>query len=619
VRKYTPYFALNEWGKLMAKDKKKAFTLTELLVVVVVIGILAAVALPKYSRIMETRKTTEAEEMMAAVRTEQEHRCALDKPYVADFGKLSQTSLTSLSSTKAQSEHFVYELSGTGMLASSKGKYTYNLEMPSYTDGRVCCSGDDCDKLNKDYMNCNTLKGQSDYRVENDCAAQDVDSTPVHKPCDGQPKPDSKTKDCNQEEGADWCGLVTTSYECVGDTWVPSNSGVCKKRKEDETKECPCGPTLTAKYECSKETYEWELGEFSPAECLVAPAPKEEPCPEGEGQKIPLVSCDEATNTWKVEWDESACEEVGDPKTCAGWDKYFVKEGSSGKEMCHNNYRVTNFAGYTNNDVTEGNFSTKCCKESEYRLEKGLVVEVDHRGKHESDQHIGSNEVLYYATSGLNTGAGRFADIRSEKTDCLSGDGNELNCFVTSDCSWGDDCFTDTEPISEPEFIGRLPEVDDAFCFGCNAEVGGDCPDVAYSYSKHSFTYEGYAYAGGDPNSSSDPCDNFDGKGDLGPMVYHDTCTDIPVDPSNTAVSNIKGNPRCGTVMQNGGSLGCSSSRNWMDQIQTVQVTFERRRGCGNSQQVTGTCSSTLILYYRPRITTWDRYYCVRRDRTGRY
>ncbi|MDD7578242.1 MAG: prepilin-type N-terminal cleavage/methylation domain-containing protein, partial [Elusimicrobia bacterium] len=60
------------------KNKKKAFTLTELLVVVIVIGVLSAVVLPKFSKVIETRKTTEAEELMASVRTEQEKRCALD-------------------------------------------------------------------------------------------------------------------------------------------------------------------------------------------------------------------------------------------------------------------------------------------------------------------------------------------------------------------------------------------------------------------------------------------------------------------------------------------------------------------------------------------------------------
>lgn len=48
------------------QKKKKAFTLTELLVVVVVIGVLSAVALPRFTRAIETRKTGEAEEMLSA-------------------------------------------------------------------------------------------------------------------------------------------------------------------------------------------------------------------------------------------------------------------------------------------------------------------------------------------------------------------------------------------------------------------------------------------------------------------------------------------------------------------------------------------------------------------------
>ena len=51
--------------------RKRAFTLTELLIVVIVIGVLSAVTLPKFNRVIENRKVTEAEEMMSAVRTEQ--------------------------------------------------------------------------------------------------------------------------------------------------------------------------------------------------------------------------------------------------------------------------------------------------------------------------------------------------------------------------------------------------------------------------------------------------------------------------------------------------------------------------------------------------------------------
>ena len=38
---------------------KRAFTLTELLIVVIVIGVLSAVTLPKFTRVIENRKVTE--------------------------------------------------------------------------------------------------------------------------------------------------------------------------------------------------------------------------------------------------------------------------------------------------------------------------------------------------------------------------------------------------------------------------------------------------------------------------------------------------------------------------------------------------------------------------------
>ena len=123
----------------MKKTKKKeAFTLTELLVVVIVIGVLAAIVLPKFSKVMETRKTTEAEELMAAVRTEQERRCALDKPYATEFTQMRDL-VASSQATKYTTKNYVYELGNTGMQALSTGKYGYTLQMPSYRDGRLCC------------------------------------------------------------------------------------------------------------------------------------------------------------------------------------------------------------------------------------------------------------------------------------------------------------------------------------------------------------------------------------------------------------------------------------------------------------------------------------------------
>ena len=133
--------------------KKKAFTLTELLVVVVIIGVLSAVVLPKFTKMLDTRKATEAESVMRAVRNEQEARCTLDKNYTGVATKLA--------SLPKSSKHLTYSLDEKGITATGS-KYT--LSIPSYTDGRICC--DDtcegcaakCNDLNKDYPKCSELK-----------------------------------------------------------------------------------------------------------------------------------------------------------------------------------------------------------------------------------------------------------------------------------------------------------------------------------------------------------------------------------------------------------------------------------------------------------------------------
>ncbi|MGN1058673.1 MAG: type IV pilin protein, partial [Candidatus Avelusimicrobium sp.] len=129
----------------MKKSKKKAFTLTELLIVVIVIGVLSAAVLPKFNKVIETRKTTEAEELMASVRTEQEKRCALDKRYLTQMSEM--TDIVKNNETK----NFTIALAGRGIEAKSKGKYNYTLKMPSYADGRICCEETGCSKLNKEY------------------------------------------------------------------------------------------------------------------------------------------------------------------------------------------------------------------------------------------------------------------------------------------------------------------------------------------------------------------------------------------------------------------------------------------------------------------------------------
>lgn len=238
----------------MKKNRReKAFTLTELLVVVIVIGILAAVVLPKFSKVLETRKTTEAEEIMAAVRTEQEKRCALDKNYTTNADTVNLASLTT--------KHFSYTLKNTGMEAQSKGKYAYTLKMPSYRDGRLCCdSAEQCSKLNKDYPLCSELIARSDYADGVECKADTAGSDDTPKACLGASARACGCKNSGTQTRA--CDTTTGTWSDWGSCSV-SDSCECTGAQLASSRACNSCGTQTRTVTCDASTGEWVPGAWS--------------------------------------------------------------------------------------------------------------------------------------------------------------------------------------------------------------------------------------------------------------------------------------------------------------------------------------------------------------------
>lgn len=243
--------------------KKKAFTLTELLVVVIIIGVLSAVVLPKFNKIIETRKTTEAEELMAVVRTEQEKRCSFDKNYLTTSESLAD--ILPSSSTK----NFDYSFTSTGMLATSKGKYKYQLQMPSYEDGRICCeNATECLKLNKDYPLCSELLAKADYDDGTACAGTTTPPVPPVPPviqCPGSATEKCgcnnggyRTRVCNPSTGewSAWSACsISDECECTGTK--PAASQTCNS----------CG-SQTRTVSCDTSTGKWSIGSWG--SCSVA-------------------------------------------------------------------------------------------------------------------------------------------------------------------------------------------------------------------------------------------------------------------------------------------------------------------------------------------------------------
>ena len=279
---------------------KRAFTLTELLIVVIVIGVLSAVTLPKFNRVIENRKVTEAEEMMSAVRTEQERRCAMDKKYTLNFANLSD--VVSSSDTK----DYKYSLQAEGVSATSnKGDYT--LKILSYKDGSFCCEGDDCTKLNKNYPSCDGLTFPSSgcEGSEGDGKGVGTDPTPAPEPTP-TPEPSCEGSQPADQVKACACGTVKASYSCSAATdykWVLGAFPDCPAKPADENDICPNGTVRTKSYACVNGT--WTAGNWD-KECSRCNESERLNCKD----KLQLTSMGggmSALKTVHYVWNEASC------------------------------------------------------------------------------------------------------------------------------------------------------------------------------------------------------------------------------------------------------------------------------------------------------------------------
>ena len=224
----------------MSDCKRRAFTLTELLVVVIVLGTLAAVAAPKFARVLETRKTQEAENLLSAVRTEQEKRCTIGKGYTSvrsDIPTLAQA---------GSSSNYTYSFDTAGATAQSSGK-DYAIKVLSYKDGRMCCEGDYCDKLSKDYPSCSSLQTQLAGLVD-ECAS----SAGATDPCETNPN----SCECSTYASGHKCEC-DSSYaaahvcECTGACDpCETNPNSCECSTYASAHKCECDSSYAAAHAC---------------------------------------------------------------------------------------------------------------------------------------------------------------------------------------------------------------------------------------------------------------------------------------------------------------------------------------------------------------------------------
>ena len=173
----------------MIKHNKKGFTLIELLVVVLIIGILAAMAMPAYFKAVERSRTAEADTMIGTVVNAQQRykmktgnytekwtaldvapaNAATQAKYCTKLAKTAQADCAVSAEAGTVGNGFMIELKGTttatgnnsGVVATrvGSGQYTYKIYKKYDDPAQAQCEGTSDD----DKALCADYKGVDDY------------------------------------------------------------------------------------------------------------------------------------------------------------------------------------------------------------------------------------------------------------------------------------------------------------------------------------------------------------------------------------------------------------------------------------------------------------------------
>ena len=268
--------SLDKLAKLAnSKPFKKGFTLTELLVVVLVIGVLAAIALPSYTKSVKKSRVSDALNNLNIVSLKQQDYMLNNEKYAETFKDLNVpiAGLTSTEGNTATVGSFNYTLSDACISAvSNRSGENYTLVKNVETQATGCINGED-----------STICSMFSDLVATDAVGCDY----VAPGGDGGGSGITQDgKDCGDCTKTCWDGSTITGT-CNTNTGICDYTGV--SCPPEEQGECKNGDTKTENncvYACSGNT--WQYSQPAPGYTGYDSATNscyKNVCPEGTVQK----------------------------------------------------------------------------------------------------------------------------------------------------------------------------------------------------------------------------------------------------------------------------------------------------------------------------------------------